>query len=529
MTGHKPIAAEFMWRAQVACLALILTSITAAGADPSTCQSARTKIVGGSNARLNDWPGQVVLRLRSDEAQRSLHFCGGALISERWVLTAAHCLTNVTSDATAPLYDDAGGETSGRLEAVIGVSDLAKTAKENVFGIDKIIIHEAYQSAMQEARRQPNPTLIQHALDRIAETVGNDVALVRLDRPLAGPLARLSLAPVSDPAPHTQVRVAGFGKTAPGQTLNRYTREAGNEVMLAGSRVLLETAMEVQDTSACRARYDKALIGEGQICAGLEEGGQDSCQGDSGGPLVAYDKDGCPYQIGVVSWGESCAQAKAYGIYTRVSAFADWIQRHTGPLAGAAPVPGPGQGQRLSPLQLEEALGHIEKLLGKSSSQISIGVKGGNRVKLGDLVNFEAQSSLSGQLVLLDVNASREVTLIYPNRFVLNREPIRISADHRVAVPGPDYPGFTAFRAEEPAGRGRLLALVVPEDFDILRFAASPAVLAKGFQPVSEPPSYLMRLIRQIELALSAGTRAGGGSEPQKHWGYAIADYEIVR
>jgi len=103
-----------------------------------------------------------------------------------------------------------------------------------------------------------------------------------------------------------------------------------------------------------------------------------------------------------------------------------------------------------------------------------------------------------------------------------------IAAGQRVVVPGPDYPGFTSFQAAEPAGKGRLLALVVPPDFEIERFVADAARLERGFQSVNDPPSYLMRIIGQIQAALPSSTRAEGG-DALKGWGYAVQDYEIVK
>jgi hypothetical protein len=66
------------------------------------------------------------------------------------------------------------------------------------------------------------------------------------------------------------------------------------------------------------------------------------------------------------------------------------------------------------------------------------------------------------------------------------------------------------------------VALVVPMDFDITRFGAASITATNDFEPVEKPPSYLMRLIRQIETALSPGVDA-------KRWAYGIADYEIVK
>jgi Domain of unknown function (DUF4384) len=168
--------------------------------------------------------------------------------------------------------------------------------------------------------------------------------------------------------------------------------------------------------------------------------------------------------------------------------------------------------------------------LGATKGRVRIGIRGGNRVRLGQQVIFEAFSEIAGKLIILDINASREVTLIYPNRFVATADAGRVRAAQQVAVPGPDYPGFTAFQAVEPTGKGELLAVVVPEEFDIERFAADKVVVSKGFQPVNDPPSFLMRILRQIEVALSMRGRSGGSERDElKRWGYAITSYEIVK
>jgi hypothetical protein len=141
-------------------------------------------------------------------------------------------------------------------------------------------------------------------------------------------------------------------------------------------------------------------------------------------------------------------------------------------------------------------------------------------------VAFEAASEIAGKLVILDINADREVLPLYPNKYVASGKAGSIAAGQRVAVPGPDYPDFTGFRAIEPTGKGRLLALVVPQDFDIERHISPPARRARGFEAVNNPPSYLMRVVRQIELVLGPRVRSVGATELER-WGYAVAEYEI--
>jgi len=494
------------------------------------CNSARTKIVGGENARLPDWPGIATLRLSSDTGQVSRYFCGAAAISERWILTAAHCLPNYVVQLTSHLRNSRGEDHEGRLEVVLGVGDLRTANAQHVYPVEEVVMHENYRAAVDAAFRLAEGEQAR-ALESIAPSQGDDIALIKLGRPWRGQISRLSLSASTDPDPllGAQVRVAGFGFTKT-QTLQRFPRADGRGELFAGSALLLETAVESIRPKECKGRYANAAIGGGQICAGLEEGGKDSCQGDSGGPLIMNDANGCPWQVGIVSWGEGCAERKAYGVYTRISHYADWIQKHTGPLTGATPVQPATAAPQLSPVLLQEGVKQLETLLGASKGRLKIGIRGGNRVRLGQQVIFEASSEIAGRLLILDINANREMTLIYPNRFVLAGDPGRIRAAQPVAVPGPDYPGFTAFQAVEPTGRGELLAVVAPEDFDIERFAADKAVIGKGFQPVLDPPSFLMRIIRQIEVALSRGARSGGSERDElKRWGYAIASYEIVK
>ncbi len=291
------------WRGIVIGIAYLVASAVASRAQAPACNSDRTKIFGGSDARLQDWPGLAAIRLHSQEGQRSFYFCGGTAIDERWVLTAAHCMPNYTNSKTAPLLATKAKNSRRGLRLFLGRLTSRKHNQRMSSALKRLSFMKSTTAAIEQAPMEPTAMSVYSALNRIAENVGNDIALLRLDRPWTGPKARLALSQEANPAPRTQVRVAGFGVTARNNKLNRYSREGGGETLFAGSRNLLETAVEAVDGSSCKARYGKALIGDGQICAGLEEGGQDSCQGDSGGPLIAHDKDGCPYQVGVVELG----------------------------------------------------------------------------------------------------------------------------------------------------------------------------------------------------------------------------------
>jgi len=77
----------------------------------------------------------------------------------------------------------------------------------------------------------------------------------------------------------------------------------------------------------CSASMSNDIDPTSNVCAGFAAGGVDACQGSSGGPLVAVDKAGRKYQIGITSWGEGCGIPNKYGVYTRVSAFTEWIKQ----------------------------------------------------------------------------------------------------------------------------------------------------------------------------------------------------------
>lgn len=505
-----------------------------------TCSSQRTKIVGGSAARIQDWPGQAAIRLHYETAGVPVYVCGGTAISDTWILTAAHCMHDfAAARAGSPVTAEISGQTAA-LEVVLGTADLHSANDERVFKVTEVVVHESYKPHVLAAAKIVDEGQRERALDSIASNHGNDIALLRIERRWAGSTASLSLNPATDPADSvpTQVSVAGFGKTEHNKDkdgLERFVRADGRGEFFSASDKLLQTSMQSFPTPSCKAiyaasdRFKNAVIGPAQVCAGLEQGGKDSCQGDSGGPLVVRDANNCPRQIGVVSWGAGCAEAGIYGIYTRVSAYADWIQKHTGPLGQTVAAIAPAE--KLTVAQLDEAVQQLESLLGSTKGRVDLKIRGGERVRLGAEVVFEADSRIDGRLLILDINADREVTVIYPNQFVAAGDLGRIRAGQKVLVPGPEYRGFTGFRAIEPTGVGFLLAMVVPVDFDIERIASPRAGLTKGFMAVNNPPSYLIQLIRQIELSVLGRNRAGGQANAQDvaRWGYALTRYEIVR
>lgn len=285
-------------------------------------------VVGGREANPEDWPG--IVSLQSQQGRNIYHECGAAMISPEWAVTAAHCVENVSIETdtgrAAQYFPDASGglKRFGPLSVIVGAGTLLETPKDATFPIDRIVIHPGYETGHAEH--------------------GDDLALIRIVGRWDGPLSRLDGLTGRAPDPNTaqtEVVVAGYGNTEEQGSREEGFNRTGRHVS-APSLALMEGIVPPVDPQTCNQQIaalidkyglDQEFTGVSvdpalQICAGT--GGTDSCQGDSGGPLVARTWEDGPVQIGVVSWGLGCARQDSPGVYSRVSAYADWISAETG-------------------------------------------------------------------------------------------------------------------------------------------------------------------------------------------------------
>uniref|UniRef100_A0A8C5LKE0 Transmembrane protease serine n=1 Tax=Jaculus jaculus TaxID=51337 RepID=A0A8C5LKE0_JACJA len=242
---------------------------------PLPASSSTERIVQGRETAMEgEWPWQASLQLIG-----AGHQCGATLISNTWLLTAAHCFRK--------------NKDPSQWIATFGTTITPPAVKRN---LGKIILHEDYHR----------------------ETNENDIAVAQLTARVefSNIVQRVCLPDSSMKLPpQTSVFVTGFGSIVDdGPTQNK----------------LRQARVETIGTDVCNRKdvYD-GLITPGMLCAGFMEGKVDACKGDSGGPLV-YDNRDIWYIVGIVSWGQSCALPKKPGVYTRVTKYRDWIASKTG-------------------------------------------------------------------------------------------------------------------------------------------------------------------------------------------------------
>lgn len=228
-------------------------------------------IVGGSDANIEDYPYQALLL----ETYYLYEYpvCGGSIISDLYILTAAHCIKFTSTD---------------KLRVGVGSNKVENTRK---YRVKQIIVHESYSSKRK------------------------DIGLLKLNSPL-----RFSRAVQPIDLPYNSldelpssaiVTVSGWGDLSFGD--------------LWGPDTLQHVDIAIIEQSICNESYF-GLIKEWEICAGyLGVGGKDSCQGDSGGPLASYNT-----LYGIVTWGIGCGESDYPGVYTNVAYFRDWITSKTG-------------------------------------------------------------------------------------------------------------------------------------------------------------------------------------------------------
>ncbi|KAG5335356.1 SNAK protease, partial [Acromyrmex heyeri] len=263
----------------------VVSSLTGSSSDvhklTNTCEEANQLVVGGTEARVDEFPHMVALGKRNFD--EFILMCGGTLISHTWVISAAHCTH---------------GTDGGITDAKIGFHSLSDP-KGVITAIKDIKTHSDYKPPAMYA----------------------DIALVQLMTVVtfSKSIRPACLYQLFNTMP-SQVSVSGWGVT-------KYSGEVSDRLQKA--------QLDVIDNLLCTIRHNSSTeevpygITPSMICAGDRSGNwtRDTCQGDSGGPLQIVSNNKCVFLlIGITSFGKACAMIDIPGVYTRVSYYLSWIE-----------------------------------------------------------------------------------------------------------------------------------------------------------------------------------------------------------
>jgi len=249
---------------------------------PAIKPDTSSNIVGGKDAIPYSWPWQVAL-FKNGNYQT----CGGSLISNQWVMLAAHCI----EDQNPSIY-----------KVKLGVFN--KTQNDEPGEIVSAI-----------------STIVPHPKHKFTGIEPYDIGLLKLEKPVefTDHISPICLPSGKDPEPGTDSILTGWG---------RIKGPFGDD-----SESLKQVTVPVALPDKCHAANEK-YDNEHMICFGLEKGGKGGCNGDSGGPAV-YQKPGDNgrwTQIGITSWGSwYCSQptgGNPYSMFARVSTYLDFVKEH---------------------------------------------------------------------------------------------------------------------------------------------------------------------------------------------------------
>ncbi|XP_075224751.1 uncharacterized protein LOC142326279 isoform X1 [Lycorma delicatula] len=264
---------------------------------PPTCGQRNTQGINGriknpvyvdGDSEFGEYPWQVAI-LKKDP-QESVYVCGGTLIDNLHIITAAHCVKSYGA------HD---------LRVRLGEWDVNHDVEFYPYierDVQNVFIHPEFY----------------------AGTLYNDLAVIRIDRAVDFTQSP-HISPACLPEPYTDYSgqrcwTTGWGKDAFGD-YGKY------------QNILKEVDVPIVSFQQCQLQLQQTRLGyefklhPGFVCAGGEEG-KDACKGDGGGPMVC-ERNGSWQVVGVVSWGIGCGQYGVPGVYVKVAHYLDWIKQIT--------------------------------------------------------------------------------------------------------------------------------------------------------------------------------------------------------
>ncbi|KAM8902152.1 mannan-binding lectin serine protease 1 isoform 4-T4 [Lycaon pictus] len=309
ITGVYTCSAQGVWmnevlgRSQPTCLPVC-------GQPSRSLPNLVKRIIGGRNAEPGLFPWQALIVVEdTSRVPNDKWFGSGALLSESWILTAAHVLRSQRRDNTVtPVSKE-------HVTVYLGLHDVRDKSGAVNSSAAQVVLHPDFN----------------------IQNYNHDIALVQLREPVPlGPHVMPICLPSPEPEgpePHMLGLVAGWGISNPNVTVD--------EIISSGTRTLSDVLQYVKlpvvPYAECKTSYESRSgnysVTENMFCAGYYEGGKDTCLGDSGGAFVILDDLSQRWVAqGLVSWGgpEECGSKQVYGVYTKVSNYVDWLWEQMG-------------------------------------------------------------------------------------------------------------------------------------------------------------------------------------------------------
>ena len=289
------------------------------------------KVLGGKVSADGAWPWQVALLVGGAPVGPDAQFCGGSLIMEDWVLTAAHCVH---------MQDAQGnwGDLDPKDISVMLGSNIIAAGKGEVIAVKGVFRHPDYVGtgfdfdiALLKLARAPR---LPHEIIQVPDAAFGD----ELDQP--GVVTVVTGWGLVEGGGHpealheTEIQMLDRGLC--NQSLMAARTEAAAEGFGYAAGILSlrdEDAYQIWDELVGRA---PPPMSENMLCSGTFEGGKTACSGDSGGPLVVPLEDGTYIQAGIVSWGltaksgEGCEEKALFSAYTKTAKFVPWLDQVIG-------------------------------------------------------------------------------------------------------------------------------------------------------------------------------------------------------